>query len=225
VAERNDANVRRSSSGQKYTITEPASDETPAKDTPPPPATQFKDISDAANFAFAMPPESSRETKTQGLQPMDTKRVGPYMAMGDVDGSGRDAVIISGGSSESVRIFHVDRAGKLTAPEVLETATGAAPANGPLLVFDADGDGANDLLVTTAGTSYPAGSPLYQPRLFLNDGHGTFRLAASDAIPPLTSSVGAVAAADFNRDGLLDVFIGARVLPGNIPWPHAVRCS
>jgi hypothetical protein len=87
------------------------------------------------------------------------------------------------------------------------------------LLFDANGDGPNDLLVTRAGTGLPAGAPEYQPQLYLNDGHGQFHPAPEGTLPALPVSVGAVAAADFNRDGRLDLFIGGRVRPGQYPLP------
>ena len=86
-----------------------------------------------------------------------------------------------------------------------------------MLLFDADGDGRDDLLVTRGGNALPAGMPDYQPVLYLNDGHGGLRAAPDDALPALPISVGAVAAADFDRDGRLDVFIGGRILPGQYP--------
>ena len=64
-----------------------------------------------------------------------------------------------------------------------------------MLVFDADGDGTNDLFMTKAGTGLPAGNPGYQPRLFLNDGNGSLRPAPTGTLPPLGLSVGAMAAA------------------------------
>ena len=58
----------------------------------------------------------------------------------------------------------------------------------------------------------------YQPRLFMNDGRGGFKLAPGDALPPFPVSAGAVAAADFDRSGRLGpLFIGGRVLPGQYP--------
>ena len=56
--------------------------------------------------------------------------------------------------------------------------------DGPLLLFDATGEGREDLLVTAGGASLPAGAPEYQPRLFLNDGHGHFRPAPEGTLPP-----------------------------------------
>jgi hypothetical protein len=83
--------------------------------------------------------------------------------------------------------------------------------DGPILIFDADGDGKNDLLVTKAASA--------PPRLFLNDGRFGFHAAAADSLPTLAINAGAAVAADFNRDGRLDVFIGARVLSGSYPLP------
>src|SRR5690606_7297743 len=90
--------------------------------------------------------------------------------------------------------------------------------DGPILIFDANGDGANDVLLTAGGVARPAGAPDYQPRLLLNRGGGWFA-ADAEALPPLPISVGAAAVADFDRDGRLDVFLGGRVVPGAYPLP------
>jgi hypothetical protein len=79
--------------------------------------------------------------------------------------------------------------------------------------------------VTKGGNALPAGAPEYQPKLFLNDGHGGFRPAPDDALPPLPISAGAVAAADFDHDGRLGLFIGGRVLPASIRCRRRARCS
>jgi hypothetical protein len=91
--------------------------------------------------------------------------------------------------------------------------------DGPVLIFDANGDGWNDLLVTKGGATLPAGAPEYQPRLFLNDGHGVLLPAPAGALPAVPVNTGAVAAADFDRDGRLDIFLGGRVRPGQYPLP------
>ena len=53
-------------------------------------------------------------------------------------------------------------------------STGEALNDGPILIFDADGDGINDVLVTKGGVGLAAGSAEYQPKLYLNDGRGFF---------------------------------------------------
>jgi hypothetical protein len=89
--------------------------------------------------------------------------------------------------------------------------------DGPVLWFDANGDGKEDLLVTKGGNALPSGVPEYQPKLFLNNGAGGFQPTPDGTLPPLSISAGAVAAADFDRDGRLDLFIGARLIPGQYP--------
>ena len=83
--------------------------------------------------------------------------------------------------------------------------------------------------MTKGGNTLPAGAEEYQPRLFLNDGRGGFRPAPDDALPPLPINAGAVAAADFDHSGRLGLFIGGRLLPGQLSarrpgarsWPTA----
>src|SRR5690606_15056218 len=102
------------------------------------------------------------------------------------------------------------------------TLPGAAVDDGPLLAFDANGDGRMDLLQTRAGANRPANSPDYQPLLHLNQGEGRFAVAG-DVLPAWPVPAGAAAAADFDRDGRLDVFLGGRNVPGR--YPSAARSA
>ncbi len=51
----------------------------------------------------------------------------------------------------------------------------------------------------------------------MNDGHASFAPAPAGTLPDFPVSVGAVAAADFDHDGHLDLFVGGRVTPGFYP--------
>src|SRR5947208_1634138 len=86
------------------------------------------------------------------------------------------------------------------------------------LLFDADGDGDNDLVVVSGGSFMTSNSTTFQARLYVNDGHGRFALAP-DALSGIATSGSAVVAADYDGDGKLDLFIGGRVIPGKYPLP------
>ena len=201
---------------RRFTITEPSSPPAvPAAATPPEP--QFAETGRTAQLSWTAPEESYDEFLDQRLLPAGFNRRGPAIAVGDLDGSGRDGVCI-GGTTRAARRVLLPQGAEAWAPA--DSPAPAAPPDvddGPLLLFDATGEGRADLLVTAGGASQPAGAPEYRPRLFLNDGHGHFRPAPDGTLPPLAISAGAACAADFDRDGRLDLFIGGRVSPGLYP--------
>ncbi len=199
-----------------YTITEPSTPFTPA--TPPAPLpTQFSNVSEAANFSFASTELERPENTRQPLLPVRFNRRGPSLAVGDLNGDGHEDAIISGTSGSPARVL-LGGADRFTVAEVPAMASNTVE-NGPILLFSAQGTGATDILLTRSGANLPIGAPDYQPVLLFNDGHGSLQQAPEGTLPSLPISVGAVAAADFDRDGHLDVFLGARVLPGQYPLP------
>jgi hypothetical protein len=64
----------------------------------------------------------------------------------------------------------------------------------------------------------PLGSPYLAPRLYLNNGKGIFTKATS-GWPVVSLNASCVSIADVNSDGLPDVFIGGRNIPGNYGAP------
>ena len=201
---------------RKLTITEP---DAPAVLTPPPPppAGQFTEVGASVNFSLTTRESSRQEPNPQALLPGSFRNRSPGLAVGDVTGDARDDVFMGYTGGDPARLLQGGDGG-FTAVDASTFASRSLLEDGPALIFDADGDGANDLLVTRGGAGLPAGVAEYQPRLFLNDGRGNFR-ETSGMLPALPISVGAVAAADFDHDGRLDLFVGARLLPGQYPLP------
>ena len=206
------------STDRRFTITEPSSPVTPPAVPAAATPGQFTEISHSENVLLFAHEAEAVETNTQPLLPKRFRRLGPALAVSDLNGDGRDDLILGGTTKDPAQIQLSNASGQFAAPTTLPS-TGNTLDDGPVLVFDANGDGSTHLLLTKGGTRLPAGARDYQPSLFLNDGHGTFRPASADALPSLPISVGAVAAADWNHDGRLDLFIGARVRPGQYPLP------
>ena len=202
---------------QRYTVTEPNLP-VPARADAPAVAGQFVEVGQASGLALASREEAVDEAYLQKLIPVRLNRRGPALAVGDVAGTGRDDAVIGGTTLDPLRVMAESGPGKYAPVDLPAVPARAGADDGPVLLFDAAGEGREDLLVTKGGNTLPAGAQEYQPRLYLNDGHGAYRPAADDALPPLPINAGAVAAADFDHSGRLGLFIGGRVLPGQYPF-------
>ena len=76
--------------------------------------------------------------------------------------------------------------------------------------FDANGDGNTDLYVVSGGyANFKDTDPLFQDRLYLNDGKGNM-VKANGALPAMLVSKSCARVGDFNGDGSPDLFVGGR---------------
>ncbi|MDQ8205008.1 FG-GAP-like repeat-containing protein [Pelagicoccus sp. SDUM812003] len=204
---------------QRYTIEEP---EGASRPVPPwkaqPPRTQFVEVSQALKLDVSQQEQDIDELATQRLLSMRQNSLGPGMAIGDLNGDRIDDLVIGGTSTEGATVLLSQSGGRYVETPLRSIHSRAAVADAAPLLLDADGDGDLDLMLAKGGVAEPAGSNAYQPELWLNSaGKGSFRRAVDGWAPVYPESAGPVVAADYNRDGLLDVFIGGRVVPGAYP--------
>lgn len=206
----------------RYTITEPTDAPTaaPAKPSVETPA-QFVEIGHALGLDLTQPAPLLDELAAQPLLPFRQHSVGPTPAVGDLNGDRLDDLVLSGTAVAPAQIRIAQPDGSFTPLRIAEVEERSDAADAAPLVFDADGDGRNDLLLAKGGVSHPSGDEAYRPQLLLNRGNGRFEMEATWLPDSVRPSAGPVVAADFNRDGRLDVFIGGRVTPG--AYPRAAR--
>jgi len=157
---------------------------------------------------------------TQKLMPHKLSQYGPALAVGDINGDKLDDVFIGGAMNHKGKFLLQQSNGKFKKVDLLPGSEGLekdAEDMGTLL-FDADLDGDLDLYIVSGSYEMKAGSEALQDRLYINDGKGKFTLDIA-ALPKFLKSGSCVKAADYDRDGDLDLFIGGRVEPGAYPKP------
>lgn len=137
----------------------------------------------------------------------------PGMAIGDVDGNGLDDIFI-GADPNQLRTLYLQKTPGTF--EALPQGENNLEDMGALL-FDADDDGDKDLYVVSGGSVNLKNKDfIYNDRLYLNDGSGKM-VRSQNLIPKTRFSGSDVVAADFDRDGDLDLFRGSRVSAGEFP--------
>ncbi len=154
----------------------------------------------------------------QPLLPHQHSQLGPGQAWSDSDGDGALDLVLSGSAGKPTRLL-LNRGLDENDNPIFSLRNSAAFAGDALsedmgvLFFEADGDGDPDLFVVSGSVE----STKLGDRLYLNDGEGNFMSASPSSIPATKSSGSVVSAADFDRDGDLDLFLGGRIIPGKYP--------
>jgi enediyne biosynthesis protein E4 len=156
----------------------------------------------------------------QKLLPHKFSQYGPALAVGDINGDGVDDFFISGSYGNSGKFFIQKKDGFFEEKDIVSGASISTKKteDAGVLLFDADGDGDPDLYIAGGGFESPGNSINYKDKFYINDGKGNFDLD-SLAIPEAVVSKSCVKAADYDKDGDLDLFVGGRVLPGKYPMP------
>lgn len=153
----------------------------------------------------------------QSLISQKYSQEGPFISIGDVNGDGLEDFFIGGAFKQSGKIFLQQRDGSFKSQELVTGTKNEEDMQSAL--FDANGDGFPDLLIAGGSSEFEPTSSFYRPRLYINDGKGSFKLDDNAFSPIIRTPSKCIAVADMDGDGDMDIFIGGRVILGTYPVP------
>lgn len=154
----------------------------------------------------------------QYLSPHLQSTRGPKLAVADINGDDLDDFYACGamGQAGALYIQQTDGSFKITDEALFLPDAGCEDVDA--LFFDADGNGTKDLYVVSGGNEIPKNAKTMEDRLYLNDGKGHLKKAGF-FLTQRYDNKSCIAAADIDKDGDTDIFIGCTGLPssyGNI---------
>jgi enediyne biosynthesis protein E4 len=146
---------------------------------------------------------------TERNLPRMLSKQGPRAAVGDVNGDQLDDLYICGGGANKSGILYLQtKEGSFTEGSLKSGLPPVSHEEVVSIFFDCDKDDDLDLYIGSGGNNQPLRSPHLDHQLFRNDGKGNF-LLINNAFPQNQFNVGAALSIDFDRDGDLDLFVGA----------------
>ena len=153
------------------------------------------------------------------LIPHKMSQLGGGIAIGDYNLNGTSDFYFPGSNGYPGQFFKFSSNYRFANKNIKDFIKDSIFEDKGALFFDADGDKDLDLYVTSGGNQFENGSPNYQDRLYINKNKEQGFVREKKALPEMNTSTGCVVAADFDKDGDLDLFVGGRQTPGKYPYP------
>jgi hypothetical protein len=181
------------------------------------PEKQFVDVSSVSGITFVHHENDFNDFDREPLIPYQLSKTGPALAKADVNGDSFDDFFVGGASGQSGELYLSDGRGHFKSASSQPWNEKAKGDDTGATFFDVDGDSDSDLFIVRGGNEFPVGSTALDDQLYLNDGKGRFSKAPAQSTVADHANGSCVTAADFDKDGDVDLFVGGRVLPGSFP--------
>lgn len=151
--------------------------------------------------------------KLEPLLPHRFSQLGPCLAVGDLNGDQKDDFYVGGAKDIAAAIYFQGSEAEFLTRKQPALEADKSYEDGAVAILDFDKDGDNDLIVACGGNEYPNQMGRYPVRMYRNDGAGNF--SAVSAGRKQFISAGCIATGDVNKDGMPEIFVGGRVVPGH----------
>jgi hypothetical protein len=179
------------------------------------PQALFRDASDQLDHTHHE--ELFNELSIQPLLPIQLSRLGPGIMWLDINSDGSDELLVGTGKGGNFSIFNRWANGEF---ELMDLGALTGRSSGDLSGIVGWKQGNKTHLV--AGLSnYEIGTSRAPSALHAQLENG--KLLESTQLPGELSVTGPLAAADYNGDGFVDLFVGGRFLPGQYPLDASSR--
>ena len=191
----------------------------------PAPTPLFTDASDRLRGAAPHRENPFSDLTLQPLLPHYLSTEGPALAVGDVNGDGREDIYLGGAKWQPGQLLLQQADGTFRPSPSPEFQGDSLFEDVDAAFFDADGDGHPDLYVVSGGNEFWGNDDALRGRLYHNDGKGHFQ-RVPDALPTFFEDGSCVVPGDFNHDGHVDLFVGSRVISrqyGVPPHSHLLQ--
>ncbi len=174
----------------------------------------FKDISSTTGLGFNHKENNYNDEDKEPLIPYHLSREGPALAVGDVNNDGIDDIYLGGAFGQNGALFIQDETGqfKINQEEFWADINKFEDVDAEFIDIDNDQD--LDLFIASGGNHLVQGDPFYADRLYINDGTGNYRQDLT-FFETNTNNSSCVAIGDINNDGIGDILVGVKSIPGN----------
>lgn len=178
----------------------------------------FTDITESTKIDFVHEENPFLDFNRETLIPHMVSSEGPAVAVGDINGDGLEDVFFGSSKRRKSQLYFQQPDGSFYNNTSTNILTDSVYEDVDAVFVDIEKDGDLDLVIASGGNEYRLNGKETLQRFYLNDGNGNF--SEKQFFPKSNCTASCVLPADFDGDGLVDFFFGARAVPwkyGEVP--------